>query len=146
MGHPGYWSDLDHSLIELKALGIGAVVSLDEVGLDENQLRRQDMAYLHVPITDFSTPSPEQVDNFVEFTRDQIANGSAVTCHCHAGVGRTGTMLACYLVAQGLEPDAAIEQVRSSPVPAIETPEQEDFIGLYARHVKAQKIDPPQKD
>ena len=144
MGHPGMWSELEDSLIELRALGIGAIVSLDEYGLDESMLRKREFAYLHVPIEDFSTPTPEQVDKFVDFARDQIANDTGVVCHCFAGIGRTGTMLACYLVADGKTPDEAIRQVRNSPVPAIETLEQEYFIQQYAQHVQTRQAKPPE--
>ena len=139
MAHPGHWEDLENSLIELKALGIGAVVSLDEFGLNDQILSRYEMNYLHLHINDFSTPSPDQVDQFVTFTDQQIKDDIGVCCHCFAGIGRTGTMLACYLVSTGIKPDDAISQVRNKPVPAIETYDQERFIAEYAKRSQSKK-------
>jgi len=37
----------------------------------------------------------------------ELQRGACVYLHCHAGVGRTGTALGCWLVEQGLSgPDA----------------------------------------
>jgi protein-tyrosine phosphatase len=54
---------------------------------------------------------------------------------CMGGVGRTGTVAACALVAAGLAPAAAIAEVRLVRHPtAVETAEQEAFVDAFARH------------
>lgn len=135
MAHPeARGASLSDSLIELKAHGIGAIVSLDEYGLDESEIRRQEMNYLHVPIMDFDTPTMEQADAFVDFAQAQVSEGHAVVAHCFAGIGRTGTMLACYLVAKGKSSDEAVAHMRGLGVPAIETTPQEMFVRKYEAH------------
>jgi atypical dual specificity phosphatase len=53
-----------------------------------------------------------------------------------AGLGRTGTMLACYFVKKGMPAPAAISHVRRIRPGSIETPEQADTITDYARRLK----------
>ncbi|MEM7386310.1 MAG: protein-tyrosine phosphatase family protein [Verrucomicrobiota bacterium] len=48
--------------------------------------------------------------------------------HCEAGLGRTGTMIAMLLLAEGASPDDAISQVRAAQPAAIETAEQLNFL------------------
>ena len=55
-----------------------------------------------------------------------------VAVACMGGVGRTGTVAACALVAAGWEADAAIARVRELRHPlAVETNAQEQFVRSY---------------
>ena len=55
--------------------------------------------------------------------------------HCGAGLGRSGTLIAAYLVSQGAAPDDAMAQVRSARPGSIETLEQEAAVHEFARHL-----------
>ena len=136
MGHPGRWQSLADSLLELREEGIEALVSLDEDGLDRDVLRREGFNYLHLAIDDFTPPTVPQADEFVEFVREQQRQGRAVVAHCYAGVGRTGTMLGCYLVAEGRSGEAAIAEVKRVSGAAVETGAQADFVRAYASHLQ----------
>ncbi|MDR3077680.1 MAG: dual specificity protein phosphatase family protein [Planctomycetota bacterium] len=109
----------------LARLGVGALVTLTPEALDRGVLRDAGLEYLHLPIQDFEAPIPGQVREFVAFVEARTREGKAVAAHCGAGMGRTGTMLACYLVSQGAAPDAAIRKVRKERPGSVETPEQE---------------------
>ena len=59
--------------------------------------------------------------------------------HCYWGRGRTGTMLAAYLVKQGHHTARqAITEVRNKRPYSIETYEQEDAIFEYESSLKAE--------
>ena len=44
---------------------------------------------------------------------EQKDKGNAVAVSCGAGCGRTGTILACYLISSGYSADAALELLLS---------------------------------
>jgi hypothetical protein len=53
-------------------------------------------------ITDYAVPGVALMHRIVDTIDDELQRGARVYLHCHAGVGRTGTALGCWLVAQGL--------------------------------------------
>lgn len=136
MARPGVLSSLQADLTFLTDEGIGAVVSLTVQPLDVDAVASQGMRYLHLPVEDFTAPSVEQVVRFVEFTDAMISvEDRAVAVHCGAGCGRTGTMLACYLVKSGLRADVALQRVRELRPGSVETPGQEAVIFQYQEHL-----------
>jgi atypical dual specificity phosphatase len=133
--HPASFGQTHESLCELHANGIRAIVSLDEEGLPLHLLAEYGFQYLHLPMPDFGVPTLEQACNFVRFVRRQRALGNPVVVHCRAGFGRTGTMLAVFLVSEGVSPEDAIRRVRQLRPGSIETSEQEAFIHQFASHL-----------
>jgi atypical dual specificity phosphatase len=126
MAHPGFRDTLPESLADLRRKGIGAIVSLDEEGLRDDVVAQHGFAYRHYPIDDFCAPSVEQAKAFVRFVDEQLALGHGVVAHCWAGIGRTGTMLGCYLIHRGQSAEEAQRKVRR--LGGIESREQEDFL------------------
>lgn len=116
--------------------GIALVVSLTTAPPDANVLAAQGIDLLHIPVSDFSPPAPEDIERFLERARFYRHEKKAIVVHCGAGIGRTGTMIACYLVDKGMKPDEAIALVRKKRPGSIETAEQEQAIRDLARRTR----------
>lgn len=85
----------------LAAHGVTTVIDLraeDDIRVDEALLARLGMSRLHLPLRDGQSPTEDQVDRFLAAVR---ASPGRAFVHCGAGVGRTGTMSAAYLVKTG---------------------------------------------
>ena len=77
-----------------------------------------------------SIPDEEQVIEALEIITGQE---DPVMLHCAAGIGRTGTVAALYLVNLGLSPEEAIETVRANRPGSIQTQEQERLVFEWTR-------------
>jgi len=122
------------ALRDLSALhraGIRAIVSLTKRAPDA--LRgASEFRWLHLPVADMTAPKTEQVREFVSFVEIALANGLPVGVHCLAGLGRTGTLIACYLVSHGETPEEAIQRVRAARPGSVQIDEQERFVYRWA--------------
>lgn len=74
--------------------------------------RGQTPTHQRFPIADYSVPEPAARMGAILDTLDGIlAAGRVAYVHCWGGVGRTGTVVGCYLVRHGLEGAAALDRV-----------------------------------
>jgi len=59
-------------------------------------------------IVDYAVPGERLMHDIIDTMNAELQRGALVYLHCHAGVGRTGTALGCWLVEQGLSGPAAL--------------------------------------
>jgi atypical dual specificity phosphatase len=109
----------------VKAQGIDTLLTLTERPLDPEVLADLGLDSYHVPIPDRTAPTPEQVDACLAFLDDRVGGGRCVLAHCLGGYGRTGTIVACYLVHCGMSAHEAIDGIREKRPGAIENEIQE---------------------
>jgi atypical dual specificity phosphatase len=120
-------------LIWLREQGVELVISLTEERLRRDWINEAGLLGMHVPVEDMEAPSQEQLDRCVTAIQKANERGMGVAVHCGAGLGRTGVVLACYLVDKGQPPENAIARVRRLRPGSIETDEQAAAIAEYAR-------------
>jgi hypothetical protein len=94
--------------------------------------------YLRFAIPDRQTPSVEQMSQILDAIDRSHTEGRAVYIHCLAGIGRTGTAVACYLIRHGIASDKVLHTLqnlrRYSPdaaYPSPETEEQRQFVQIW---------------
>jgi atypical dual specificity phosphatase len=116
----------------LRVLGVGALLSLTEEALPLGAVEAAGLVGLHLPVPDFTAPSPDQLRAALAFIDRQRADGTAVAVHCRAGQGRTGTVLAAYLIRDGKNAGEAIQTVRAVCAGAIESREQVAALHAFA--------------
>lgn len=124
----------EDALALLRQLGVKALLSLSEELVDIDLLKRYGFQAKHLPVADFTAPTLGQIEQAIVSIEGFLMQDLPVAVHCRAGLGRTGTILACYLVSQGSSARKAIEQVRMKRPGSIETPEQEKAIELYEHY------------
>jgi atypical dual specificity phosphatase len=144
MAPPGFsWVDPPHlaalarpdSLEELEWLrhqGIQLLVSLSEHPPFRKWIDDAGLLLVHVPVPDFHAPTVDQMEQVVTAIEKAKEQQMAAAVHCHAGLGRTGTVIAAYFVAQGFGAPEAIERVRSLRPGSIETEAQEEAVAAFA--------------
>ncbi len=129
-------------LLWLRQSGIGAVVSVTMSTLSPSEFDECGLAWLQLPVEDFTAPTLKQIQTFADFVDDQRTLGHATLVHCSAGLGRSGTMAACHLVAGGLDAQQALDEVRALRPGAVETEEQERAIHTWAEHLRSRSAEP----
>ncbi len=142
---PGFsWIDRPHlaacarpdgpdELAWLRQQGIQVLLTLSEDRIRRDWVDAAGLLVMHVPVIDMDAPTQDQLDRCVSAITRAREQGMGVAVHCTAGLGRTGVILAAYLVAQGFTPRAAVARVRELRPGSVETPDQEEAVEEFAR-------------
>ena len=130
-------SAIPTSFEEIKWLvdgGVKSIVTVREESLDDDWIKN--INYLHIHSNDMGVPEFEDLVKAVDFIHQRITNNEPVKVHCLAGLGRTGTILACYLIKyQKLSADNSIQKVRESRPGSIQSFPQEEIIFQFEKSV-----------
>lgn len=87
---------------------------------------------MRLPFPDTGVPSLELATTAVQAVLDAATRGQNVVIHCKGGLGRTGLIAACALVATGISAAEAMVAVRNARQGAIENSRQEAFVREFA--------------
>ena len=129
---PGVVASLEQDLDGLQRLGVSTLVTLEETPtVDAELLRLRAIASIHFPIADMGTPDLQALHELIARIDALLRGDGVVAVHCRAGLGRTGTVLACQLVFDGASARVAIERIRRLNPKCIQSDAQVEFLSLY---------------
>jgi len=114
---------------ETEAIPYGSVL------LEEARRLGKPAAHLRQAVPDYSVPAWEVMKRILDTLDLALRAGQAVYLHCHGGIGRTGTVVGCYLARHGIAGAEAVEHIAhlrtgisAGRMQSPETPEQVDMI------------------
>ena len=108
-------------LSSLLQLGVRRFIDLTEPGdlLPYTEILEEQSRWLGVeasrssyPIRDFSIPSAGLMNTILDEIDAALQAHLGVYVHCYAGLGRTGTVVGCFLVRHGLSGEQALRRIR----------------------------------
>jgi ADP-ribosylglycohydrolase len=135
-------------LQQLLEAGIDSFINLTQPGESAayERLLPDSVNYHSLPLRDHDVPqASQQMRAILSALRGELRAGRCVYVHCRAGIGRTGTVIGCYLIEQGLSAEAALTELnrlwRQNALSKIwgsvpETEAQRDYV-LRWNNVKA---------
>ncbi len=112
--------------------GIRVAISLVPLSKSiRERMRELEIENYIFEVEEFTAPPIETLAQIVNLIWSKIGEGKRTLVHCLAGCGRTGTVLAAYLISKGMMPDDAIKQLRDLRPCSIETQQQYNAIWFY---------------
>jgi predicted protein tyrosine phosphatase len=69
------------------------------------------VVHQRLSIPDMGVPQPSHLRSILDQLDEALRLGRTVYLHCYGGIGRTGTVVGCYLVRHGMSGPQAIAQI-----------------------------------
>ena len=134
-GFPTFTPD-DYAPI-FKKLGVTLVVRLNKPQYDKNRFLKRGIKHVDLIFTDGTPPPDEITQKFLDICEKEPG---AVSVHCKAGLGRTGSLIALYAMKHyGFPPDAFIGWIRIARPGSILGPQQHFLISMDEKMLNAGK-------
>ena len=148
------WADLPsgerafhpaHYLPIFRELGVTIVLRLNELSYSTDALVKAGVAVFALPFADCTPPPLGAVFRFFQIV-DEKAGGGAVAVHCHAGLGRTGTLIALWLMrSHSFTAREAIGWLRIVRPGSIIGPQQHYLVSMEPKMVRWGALGPRQR-
>jgi atypical dual specificity phosphatase len=116
----------------LVAQGVNSILTLTPEPLPRDFTEDLPLTLGHVPMKDHAPPDQPTLNAAVEFLHECLGEGKSVAVHCLAGQGRTGCVLAAFLISDRHLPAAEALRVLREIKPQFVEEAQEKSIFDYA--------------
>jgi len=115
--HPSNGLESYHKILKEEASDLGVDIEI----------------YVH-PVADFDIPAPLEMKAILDQIDQALLDEKIVYVHCWGGIGRTGTVVGCYLVRHGLDGESALRQLKelrkSTPKHWLDAPESPEQVKM----------------
>lgn len=128
---PGIVQAMDVDLQALRRCGVTVLITLTEKDLPQALLQQHGLRNLHLPVYDQEPPTVAQIQMLLARMSAMLRAGEVLAVHCLAGLGRTGTVLAAWLVREGLTAEEALRRVRLIEARYVQSQAQEQLLHAY---------------
>jgi len=135
---PGVFHEIDYDMAMLKKVGVTTLVTLMMKPVDKTVLDKFSIRGIWEAIPDMGAPSMQQAIKICQDIDNAINADEVVAVHCRAGLGRTGTVLATYLIWEGADAMDSLETVRGIEPRWVQSEEQVQFLQNFAMHIAKQ--------
>jgi atypical dual specificity phosphatase len=132
---PGIIDDVDDDLEALRRVGVEVLVTLEEDAFPVAQLAAHRLEGVHLPVHDMGVPPADVQRDLCRRLGRLQGDRRPVAVHCRAGLGRTGTCLACQLIWEGASPRAALDHVRQIEPRWVQSDVQVRFLNDFAEYL-----------
>lgn len=109
---PGVRSNIDEDLKTLQSAGVTTLITVAENKPDDAKVKEYGLKNIWEPIPPMEAPSHLQAINICKHIESLRRKGEVIAIQGHSGLGRTGTVLAAYLLWEGMKLNNALDYVR----------------------------------
>lgn len=115
--------------------GIRSILTLTPNALPGRWLDGLPLKVNHLPMDDHRVPNLDALDRGASFVQEQVRQGKPVLVHCLAGEGRTGCVLAAYLMKdRGVGAAEALEKIREAKPEFVEWGQEKALYDYASRN------------
>jgi predicted protein tyrosine phosphatase len=97
--------------IDLTEPGEYGLKPYSDLAREEAAALGREITHLRFPIPDRGTPSDRLMRRILQTIDELIAEGRPIYVHCYGGIGRTGTVVGCWMVEHGRSGEAALAEI-----------------------------------